>query len=166
MATREKFEEMYLKRFRENRTVIKDSSKPTETTVESIVSEKASEYLYRVLDRQINKARGLLTYNGLLLASFNFVTRTQANPPPSKPVLVVAGAGGALALLSCLPLLVLMVVKWGDPAWYKDAESDCKATLQTVWQRTGWVRLSLGLSLVATLAALWLAVGFLSKLLF
>jgi acyl-CoA synthetase (AMP-forming)/AMP-acid ligase II len=39
------------------------------------LSEKAVDYIYRAIDRQINKARGVLAYNGLLFASFGLIAR-------------------------------------------------------------------------------------------
>jgi hypothetical protein len=33
------------------------------------------DYIYRAIDRQINKARGVLAYNGLLFASFGLIAR-------------------------------------------------------------------------------------------
>jgi long-subunit acyl-CoA synthetase (AMP-forming) len=40
-----------------------------------VLSEKAVDYIYRAIDRQINKARGVLAYNGLLFASFGLIAR-------------------------------------------------------------------------------------------
>lgn len=149
------YETTLLARFREVRKVARDNSQ--ELIDIGVISEKAPEYVYRALDRQINKARGLLTYNALLFASFNLVTRSSTD----KSTLILASAGGMLALLSCLPLLLLMVVDWGKPDKYKDAESDFKSALQTVSRRTRSVKLSLLLSSIATLAALTLSVKFL-----
>src|SRR2546428_7299849 len=45
--------------------------------------ERAVEYVYKIADRQINKARGLLTYNALLFGIQRFPTCDRCGSSPS-----------------------------------------------------------------------------------
>jgi hypothetical protein len=83
-----------------------------------VLSEKAVDYVYRAVDRQINKARGILAYSGLLFASFNLAARNS-----DKVVLAVANFGASAALASCFVLLYLMVFELGAPQNYEKSVS-------------------------------------------
>jgi hypothetical protein len=132
------------------------------TDAEFAVSEKACDYIYRAVDRQINKARGVLAYNGLLFASFSLAARSSTST--DKNILMLASVGAIVALSSCFPLLYLMVFDVGDAANYENAKNDFEATFDAVWSRRPKLQISLGLSLFATLVALFLPIIFLSEL--
>jgi hypothetical protein len=123
------------------------------------LSEKAVDYVYRAIDRQINKARGVLAYNGLLFASFNLASRNTSD----KFVTTVANLGAVAALLSCFVLLYLMIFELGDAHNYASTENDFNATFDSMWRRKTILEYSLGLSFVATFAAILLPLRFLNS---
>jgi hypothetical protein len=127
------------------------------SSIKKVVSEKACDYIYRAVDRQINKARGVLAYNGLLFASFSFATRSSTD----KAILWVANLGAITALASCLILLSLMLFVFNNPAEYENAASDFRSAFNAVWKRTTKLDVSIAVSLAATLAALSLPIIFL-----
>ena len=119
-------------------------------------NEQKADYVYRVLDRQINKARGLLTYNALLFTALNLISRGSTMTFEPKICGVSAALlGRVLALAACAMLLLLLKMSWGKADIYKDADADAKGTLETVWKRTYWVTLSLYVSMMATALAIW-----------
>jgi len=151
------YETKLLARFTETRVVQEVSSGNTET----VVSEKACDYIYRAVDRQINKARGVLAYNGLLFASFSLAARSSTD----KIILMLASVGAIVALSSCFPLLYLMIFNIGEVDQYATARSDFEGTFSAVWRRTRSVTASLWLSLLATLIAVLIPIILLSVLL-
>jgi hypothetical protein len=50
--------------------------------------DRAVEYVYKIADRQINKARGLLTYDALLFGAFKIVRPANG----AVPIAVTIGA--------------------------------------------------------------------------
>jgi hypothetical protein len=136
-------------RFTEPKTVAEGTQLP----------EKAVDYVYRAIDRQINKARGVLAYNGLLFASFNLASRNTSD----KFVTTVANLGAVAALLSCFVLLYLMIFELGDAHNYASTENDFNATFDSMWRRKTILEYSLGLSFVATFAAILLPLRFLNS---
>jgi hypothetical protein len=120
----------------------------TPATIEAQAPEEGVQCVYRILDRQISKASGLLSYNALLLGSFNLITRGGAKL--TRP----ANIGRALALTSALVLLWIMLVHLGKPAEFSDAEADFKAATETILGRTRIVSSSVVLSAIAITMAL------------
>jgi hypothetical protein len=118
--------------------------------------EKGVEYVYRILDRQINKARGLLTYNALLFATFRLFA-SDTNPSAISSSWIKCGAGAAL--FSCCVLLTLLWVWWGSSDDYRTAANDLIAALDRTMRRTQLISLALALSAISTLIALGSIVG-------
>ncbi len=87
---------------------------------ESKPLEGAVTYIDRVIDRQLNKARGLLSFNSILLAALNFEHSCVPHWPEWASI---------LALVSSVPLLLLMLVVWGQPSRFATAADDLKATV-------------------------------------
>lgn len=106
--------------------------------------ETAVAYVERVSDRQINKARGLLSYNALLVAIFEL----------SESQDLIKHIGSLSALSSALLLLILMYVVWGACDQYRSASEDFKRGCEILYRRA-WI---LTLSLIASIAATVLAV--------
>lgn len=92
--------------------------------------ELAIDFIYRVLDRQINKALGLLTYNALLFGALSFRVNQSRT----------AYSGRIIALGSCFPLLALIWVNWGSAKRFADAYSHFTSTFTTVVWRTYFLR--------------------------
>lgn len=115
-------------------------------------AEDAVEYIYRIMDRQINKAIGLLAFNALLFAALTLVDARKAFDGVSwwskAPV-----TGATLALLSCLPILVILWLKWGSPRDLGSADAELQAAMKVIWLRTYCLSTSLYLSSAATLTA-------------
>jgi len=81
--------------------------------------EKAVEYVNKSNDRFINKARGLLTFNGLILAALGNWYRETHQIPTSVVV------GGVCAIASATILLVThFLVNFGDLDEYRSAERE------------------------------------------
>ena len=123
------------------------------------LTEKGVDYIHRALDRQINKARGLLTYNALLVAAINTVVIART-PRGAIPVFTVwSNLGRILALASCIPLLVLFYMNWGAVNDFSTADADFKGTYKTLRQRTYFLTLSIYATLFSTLIALRLVLA-------
>lgn len=138
---------------------------PPTAPTDGVVSEKACDYIYRAVDRQINKARGVLAYNGLLFASFSLAARSSTPSTASTIILLLASVGAIVALSSCFPLLKILIFNWGAPTDYATAENDVTAVLGTLLERTQRINASLRLSRLATGIAVLLPIIFLSELL-
>jgi hypothetical protein len=116
------------------------------------------DYLHRTLDRQINKARGLLTYNALLLTSINTMVIAHS-PRGTVPMFTpFSRIGLILALVSCLPLLLIFYVSWGTAGDLGSDEGDFSNTLLVLRRRTYLLTLSLYATLAATIIALDLVI--------
>ena len=117
------------------------------------VAEAAIEYVYRIMDRQINKAIGLLAFDALLFAALTLVDAQKAFAEGTLwsrlPV-----AGGALALASYLPLLVILWLMWGAPRELESAEKELVAAMKVIWTRTYCLSVALYFSFGATLIAI------------
>lgn len=106
--------------------------------------EKAFSYVNKVLDREINKSIGLLTFNGILFAALSLAE--------NKTTLI--NWAKVLVLFSCVPLLRVMFVVWGRPSDSSSDQKDFDATFKMVWWRSGFILISLVLSFLATLCCL------------
>jgi len=124
-----------------------------------VFTEKGVDYINRVLDRQINKARGLLTYNALLVTAINTVVVART-PRGAVPVFMHwIDIGRILALASCIPLLAIFYLIWGPAEVFKDAASDFAGTYNTLRQRTYLLTVAIYATLLATLIALCLVLS-------
>jgi hypothetical protein len=111
-------------------------------------SEDAVEYADRMIDRQINKANGLLAFNAILFTALTL------KPNSAQPTLTTIGS--VAALIATIPLLLLLIVKFGSINEYKCPQDDFKASCRTFYIRTYAIAISVLCSLVATLVSLWL----------
>lgn len=84
-------------------------------------AEKAFMYIEKVLDRQINKTRGILTSTSILAG-----------------VALVMESFGAIiaAFISVFMLLSIFFVQWDSLPRYQNAEADFKATCRTCYTRS------------------------------
>ena len=118
--------------------------------------DRGVDYLHRILDRQINKARGLLTYNALLFAAMNAMI-IAGSPRGTVPTVTPLGRLGLfLALASCIPLLFILYLSWGTASVLGSEASDFSATFLTLRRRTYILTLSIYATLIATVIALYL----------
>jgi len=111
--------------------------------------EEAVKYLIGTLDRQINKAGGLLSFNALLFAAFTLVTERTARP--SLPIEI----GRITTLLVPVPTLLLLWVRWGTAAEHESAATDVASLVSTLRWRTWLVKFAVIGSIVNAGLALW-----------
>jgi hypothetical protein len=82
--------------------------------------ERALEYVNKSNDRLVNNARGLLTFNGLVLTALGTVYRESHRIPAS-----LALAGSVCAVIAAgMLLLTQFSVSFGDRSRYRNAECE------------------------------------------
>lgn len=118
-----------------------------DNVMQASLSEDVIVYVYRFLDRQISKSTGLLSYNGLLLATLNLIS----GQPVMWPASVFITAGRISALLAALLVLPLLFVKWGKVEEYASVENDLISVVTTLAWRTRLVTTAILLSLATTI---------------
>ena len=111
--------------------------------------EEAVKYLIATLDRQINKAGGLLSFNALLFAAFNLVTERTSHP--SIPVEI----GRITTLVVPIPILLLLWVRWGAAVEHTTADGDIASLVSTLRWRTWCVKFAVLGSIANAGLALW-----------
>jgi hypothetical protein len=114
--------------------------------------ERAIGYIYRDVDRQINKARGVLTFDALFLA----VVRGYYLGPDEATLKAAAGDfWGTLffydpmcfLVVAILICLYLFLVRWGgDMSEYSVFESEFRAAANILRWRTIWLHFAVFLS--------------------
>lgn len=114
--------------------------------------EGAASFQMRLIERQINKARGLLAFDALL---FNALTNIY-NHSQSPSLLEVARRGCLAALLSCVPLLLLLFVSWPPPGACGDPQTEFRAACKVSYDRSYLLTLSLVLSIATLGLTVWL----------
>ena len=101
--------------------------------------EQAVVYADRITDRQINKARGLLSFNSVLFAVFAFHPDT----------FVMRPFGTLLTLVSSLMLVLLMYVSWAPAKDFVSAETDFRNSCRVCYRRAWILTVAIVLSLVS-----------------
>lgn len=109
--------------------------------------DRAVDYVYKIADRQINKARGLLSYNALLFGAFRIVRPINGSTPFAVTI------GSLSALVSCFPLLFLMYVAWGTRSDWRKSENDFHAMCSLIYRRSYFLTVALIISIFATFIA-------------
>src|ERR1700694_300365 len=110
----------------------------------SKVSEDAVTFVYRILDRQISKSTGLLSYNGLLLATLNLTAGHLSSPTYAITF------GRIAAIVAATSVLPLLWVHWGKNSDYESADADLEGVLKTLQWRTWCVTIAICCSGFAT----------------
>jgi hypothetical protein len=102
-------------------------------------ADRLISYAERIIDRQINKARGILPFNSIVIAAFGFErgqvdkSLTVLNNVDVRFMLVIAMALLALSSLLCL---LLMLVRFGPIASYAGFAAEINSTVHVVRQRS------------------------------
>lgn len=112
-----------------------DEKNPPETSKDGV------DYIYRAYDRVINKARGLLTFDGLLLTAFGLLYRNLQSSSNNSGLLL--SIGSVLPLVASLPLLVIFWMNWGASNDYQSNENDLKSMVTATCKRTWLLALSI-----------------------
>ena len=121
------------------RTRFKDT-----TRGEDGVSDQGVEFLYRGFDRLINMARGLLTFNALLFASYGVFSKDLPAGVIPRALLI---ACGALPLLASVFLLSLFWMTWGPVESYENNDNDAAFMLAEIRRGTRAVGISMWLTI-------------------
>jgi hypothetical protein len=113
--------------------------------------ERAIGYIYRDIDRQINKARGVLTFDALFLA----VVRTYyITPDEAKLKAALGDFLGTLffynptcfLVVAILVCLYLFLVRWGNISRYGSFQTEFEDAAHTTRWRTIWLHFAIYLS--------------------
>ena len=118
--------------------------------------EYAVEYVNRHHDRLLNQARGLLTFDGLVLAALGVLYRESHRIPAS---LVLGGYASAILAASIL-LVSQFSVYFGEPSTFRDPKKEFSSSLRQTVVDVKTIVVADILSLVAMLSLL-VALGFL-----
>jgi hypothetical protein len=110
---------------------------------EALNGDRPITYLYREADRQINKVRGILTFDGI----FFVVARTD-----ELPSTLLGRAALTYLLISIMVSLYLFIVKWGNTSVYEDFKREFGAGMQELRVRTFLVNYAVITSALAALA--------------
>jgi len=115
-------------------------------------------YIERVVDRVINKARGMLTFNSGLIALSGALIKL--GPPgnggmPERPVLTALQYIVLLDLcVSSILMLELFVARWNDPAVYGTYEAELLHSVRALRDRSMVVNFSIFLSAICVVGLL------------
>jgi hypothetical protein len=94
-------------------------------------------YLERVIDRQINKARGILPFNSVIIAAFSIERSRLSGPQVFWHVDLIAMLWFVIALLAVSSFLCLRLfrVRWGTPEDY-EFENEVDRTAEMIGERS------------------------------
>lgn len=111
------------------------------------------DYVYRAYDRVINKARGLLTFDGLLFAAFGLLSKSLQ---PGEQQSIWTFIAAVLPLVASLPLLVLFWMSWDAANTYETNEADFDSMVGAVCHRTWLLSASMYITVVEMgIQAIW-----------
>lgn len=114
-----------------------------------VLGDAAVAYVDRIVDRQLTKARGILAFDGLILAFLGLIARDTAKLDVAKthmvPVLLLMGLlAGSSAIC-----LFLFRARWGYVADFRTFSREMAATLALTRQRSFWIERTVRLSLIS-----------------
>ncbi len=108
-------------------------------------ADRAVTYVERVIDRQINKVRGLLTVGAILIVA----ARTILKPENADPWSVFFGSEALVCLYIAIAVcLWLFFVRFGDVKHYKDFITEFDGTVELVRERSILIQLAVRLTLI------------------
>jgi len=111
--------------------------------------DAAVAYVDRIVDRQLTKARGILSFDGLILAFLGLIARDNTKLDIAKahmvPVLLLMGLlAGSSAIC-----LFLFRARWGYVADLRTFSREMAATLALTRHRSYWIERTVRLSLLS-----------------
>jgi hypothetical protein len=117
-------------------------------------ADRLITYAERVVDRQINKARGILPFNSIIIAVFSF-ERTKFPSPefPTGQINLTVLLYFAIALLAASSILCLMLflVHWGRSYDYRTFATEFANTLDRVRSRSKVIEWATMMSIAAVI---------------
>jgi hypothetical protein len=120
----------------------------TSTNTDVQNKDRAVVYIHRELDRQINKVRGILTFNGI----FFVVARTYYHTAQDLTGEVIAVAAVFYLLISIAVALVIFIVRWVHQPDYADFQVELQSLATVVRERTFWINYAAIMSLASAVA--------------
>jgi hypothetical protein len=126
---------------------VSDISEKLRTRTPKMDPNQLLTYIHRELDRQINKVRGVLTFNAILVVA----ARVDAAEYGlyGKCLLQAALVYVSLSIVVCL---YTFLVRWGDLREYDSFDQEFKFKLRHVGERTLTINYALALSMVSAIA--------------
>jgi hypothetical protein len=124
-----------------------DKEYPESAGVDVQNIDRASAYMERVIDRLLNKARGILPFNSILLV----IVIAIMNSGLEKPDWLI-NTTLAILLGSSIMALLTFLVHWGDVNHYGKIENEFDTTTRIIWIRSFMLQISVILSLVGVLS--------------
>jgi hypothetical protein len=119
----------------------------------------AVAYVDRVIDRQINKARGILPFNSILIAALSLENRSGVDPATSMLLEYLSYPIIAGLFISSILLLELFWVHWGKEGEYKNFEEEAVTALVMARDRSLILDMSIILSIACIFGLLLGVVG-------
>lgn len=119
----------------------------------------ALAYADRVVDRQINKARGILPFNSILIATLSLENRNGVDPATSYILEYLSYPIIAGLFLSSILLLELFWVHWGKKSEYENFKAEVITGLVMARDRSTILDMSIILSIGCIFGLLFGVVG-------
>lgn len=112
-------------------------------------ADRALTYVERVIDRQINKVRGLLTFGGILIIAIKTLHPTDSADNLSQILISIANACVWTAVIICLRLFFVHLNLQLDRS---DFAAEIDETVEVIRKRTILIQIAVGLSLISVFA--------------
>ena len=111
--------------------------------------DSAVAYVDRIVDRQVNKVRGILSFDGLMLTFLGLISRsgTRIDITARHPFSVLVLMGMLIAASGMC--LFQFRARWGDIADFKTFSGEIASTLNVARRRSFWIERTLRLSLLS-----------------
>lgn len=122
-----------------------------DTANEPQSQDRALAYMDRRIDRQLNKCRGILSFNAILLASVKLASDSVGRQPSPFRTLALVGlvACAASLLFSSLFLLNVLFVHWGEDTEYAVFGKEFNRCFGTLESRSRFIARSLRFSVLS-----------------
>ena len=113
-----------------------------------MMGDAAVAYVDRIIDRQLTKARGILSFDGLILAFLGLISRgapVGMTGQHEAPILLMM----ALLAISSGICLTQFRARWGYVADFATFSRETAATLELARRRSFWIERTVRLSVLA-----------------
>lgn len=125
--------------------------------------ERVVSYVDRIVDRQINKVRGVLSFDALMLTFLGLLSRSGSSIDVSAhhlaPILTLMAALIAASTIC----LVQFRVRWGEVTDFETFSGEIKATLDLARRRSLWIERTVRLSILSQVGIVILVAATVAK---
>lgn len=138
-------------------TADRDVASPTAADAPDVeTADRALAYFERVVDRQVNKVRGVLAFDGILIVAI----RTSYPDKQHALELMVMNSGMAFVWISTFICLFLLFVRWPDMSAYAAFRTETVRTIKVLRDRTILIQSAVLFSLISMVltASAWVVV--------